>query len=280
MEAIPSLCQSPWLVKRLRSMMHDDDSIQHLFKQEGCRSTFSTALHQSKVFSQTVMKVFVVLLLAGLAVSLANADFYDNLVNRINSEVQQKYGSFLKQLYEKNQIVVVDETEKLLLEIKSFKWRWSRLWNKFCPKSKELSYCKFIKGLVKTSKVGIKKLSQTTEISHIENVKKNATKAFVDDFSQMLKKKLEQNRELVHRERLGCYFTQMRRQMDLNSRDVKTKGEKERLESISEFIERMAGFREEILTLKKQLSDSYRKCAKSKEVRHCLDAYVKVSHKR
>jgi hypothetical protein len=225
------------------------------------------------------MKVFVVLLLAVFGITLTNADFYDNLANRIKSEVEQKHGKFLKQLYEKNQLVVVDETEKLLLEVKSFKWRWSRLWNKFCSKTKEFSYCTFIKGLVKTSKAGIHKMSNQIELNNIEKIKREATKTFQDDCSELLKKKLEENRDLVHKERLGCYFTQMRKQLELHSKKTQEMSEKGRLESISEFQERMQSFRQEILSLKKQISENYRKCVKSKEIRHCLDAYVKVSFK-
>lgn len=222
------------------------------------------------------MKWLLVVSLVVISLSSIRGDFYDNMIHTTNLEIQRKYEPILNTLYDKNQLIVIDETEKLLLEIKSFKWRWSRLWNKFCTKSKDFSFCKFVKGLVKTSKSGIEKLSNATEINHLEKIKKETREDFIKEFSEMLKKKLEENRSLIHKNKLGCYFTQMRKQMETHTKYIKTKTENDRKDHIAEFIERMESFREEVKEYKKSISENYRKCVKSQEVRHCLDSYVKV----
>lgn len=223
------------------------------------------------------MKLVVVLLIVILGVSLSiEADFFDNFVHKITFEVSKASSKFQKKVYEKTQIVVIDESEKVLLEVKSFKWRFARLWNKFCTKNREFSYCKFMDDVVKTSRNGIQKMSNMTELFSVERIKKETFNAYNEEYNKLIKEKLERYRKLVTQKKLGCFFTQLRKLLENNVQDVQAASEKTRSESLLEFTERMRAYVEEVLLIKKQLSDGYRKCVKTKEVRHCLDVHAKV----
>lgn len=157
--------------------------------------------------------------------------------------------------------------------------KFGRIKSDVCSKYETALYCEMIKDLSEKASIGTEALTNLLDVKFQADLTAKSRENFVDKVTKIFNRKMTPYTYRMESGRNGCYFTQMRKEIDRIELRLRNEGYTFGNESIEEFAEQMESYQIDIRDYNQKISESYACVYEAGGGAECLDNFVMVSQR-
>lgn len=165
--------------------------------------------------------------------------------------------------------------DKVYLNATSCRWKFSKINSDACARVEDSDFCKeFSESLKISSKDFVGELKKIMDDN--EDMDEQAFTDYLDEVHLVLKRIMDRYSDKIEKGRLGCYFTQVRKQMEGFKEEFRNENNKFLDETLEDFADQVLHYQDEINKYNQKITTSYRICMHGSDIKTCLADYLKV----
>lgn len=158
-------------------------------------------------------------------------------------------------------------------------WRFCEIYANFSNDRKHLGlpFHKFIERIRNVSKQSVTEMENLLREDKKEEITSKAFNEYMVEISELIKRKMNHNRELIEKGNKTCILAQVKKASDKNEEEAEVSLKKFHTQTYIEFEDRLEIYLEKINRISEIISLKYEECSKSANIfEKCLNNYIKV----